>query len=99
MLFLALGFPCPCSVLAKTTLPYTRLGAELFQAQSWGLHPQLDQLTVSRSSHAILTGLGSVSCMISLFSFQLQSLYHNINFSLESLIKGDMKELKGVSRG
>ncbi|NXQ93650.1 ASAP1 protein, partial [Sagittarius serpentarius] len=24
-----------------------------------------------------------------------QSLYHNINFSLESLIKGDMKELKG----
>ncbi|XP_069727839.1 arf-GAP with SH3 domain, ANK repeat and PH domain-containing protein 1-like isoform X2 [Phaenicophaeus curvirostris] len=25
----------------------------------------------------------------------LQSLYHNINFSLESLIKGDMKELKG----
>ncbi|NXI74199.1 ASAP1 protein, partial [Anseranas semipalmata] len=26
---------------------------------------------------------------------QLQSLYHNINFSLESLIKGDMKELKG----
>uniref|UniRef100_A0A8B9CSH8 ArfGAP with SH3 domain, ankyrin repeat and PH domain 2 n=1 Tax=Anser brachyrhynchus TaxID=132585 RepID=A0A8B9CSH8_9AVES len=95
MLFLVLGFPCPCSVLAKTTLPYTRLGAELFQAQSWGLHPQLDQLTVSRSSHAILTGLGSVSCMISLFSFQLQSLYHNINFSLESLIKGDMKELKG----
>ncbi|NWS72646.1 ASAP1 protein, partial [Crotophaga sulcirostris] len=29
------------------------------------------------------------------FPFQLQSLYHNINFSLESLIKGDMKELKG----
>ncbi|XP_067164060.1 arf-GAP with SH3 domain, ANK repeat and PH domain-containing protein 1-like [Apteryx mantelli] len=25
----------------------------------------------------------------------LQSLYHNINFSLESLIKGDLKELKG----
>ncbi|XP_026723028.1 arf-GAP with SH3 domain, ANK repeat and PH domain-containing protein 1-like [Athene cunicularia] len=25
----------------------------------------------------------------------LQSLYHNINFSLESLIKSDMKELKG----
>ncbi|NXJ13203.1 ASAP1 protein, partial [Odontophorus gujanensis] len=30
-----------------------------------------------------------------LFPFQLQSLDHNINFSLESLIKGDMKELKG----
>ncbi|NXA21108.1 ASAP1 protein, partial [Ibidorhyncha struthersii] len=30
-----------------------------------------------------------------LFPFQWQSLYHNINFSLESLIKGDMKELKG----
>ncbi|XP_076207770.1 arf-GAP with SH3 domain, ANK repeat and PH domain-containing protein 1-like [Aptenodytes patagonicus] len=27
-----------------------------------------------------------------------QSLYHNINFSLESLIKGDMKELKGEFR-
>ncbi|NXE81351.1 ASAP1 protein, partial [Cochlearius cochlearius] len=30
-----------------------------------------------------------------LFPFQWQSLYHNINFSLESLIKSDMKELKG----
>ncbi|PKU44152.1 arf-gap with sh3 ank repeat and ph domain-containing protein 1-like [Limosa lapponica baueri] len=26
-----------------------------------------------------------------------QSLYHNINFSLDSLIKGDMKDLKGAS--
>ncbi|NWR56646.1 ASAP1 protein, partial [Bucorvus abyssinicus] len=30
--------------------------------------------------------------------FQWQSLYHNINFSLESLMKGAMRELKGVSR-
>uniref|UniRef100_A0A8C3K4L0 Uncharacterized protein n=1 Tax=Calidris pygmaea TaxID=425635 RepID=A0A8C3K4L0_9CHAR len=33
--------------------------------------------------------------IISLFPFQWQSLYHNINFSLDSLIKGDMKDLKG----
>ncbi|XP_052539954.1 arf-GAP with SH3 domain, ANK repeat and PH domain-containing protein 1-like isoform X4 [Tympanuchus pallidicinctus] len=42
-----------------------------------------------------LTTVGDASYLISLFPFQLQSLDHNINFSLESLIKGDMKEIKG----
>lgn len=65
---------------------------EHFKSQSWGMHP------VSRSSHAILIAVGSGSCFLSLFPFQLQSLDHNIRFSLESLIKGDMKELKGVSK-
>lgn len=50
------------------------------------------------SAQGAVQGCGA-SGVISLFPFQWQSLYHNINFSLESLIKGDMKELKGVSRG
>lgn len=54
--------------------------------------------SISRSSHAILTTVGDASYLISLFPFQLQSLDHNINFSLESLIKRDMKEIKGVSK-
>lgn len=32
-----------------------------------------------------------------IFHEQLKSMMHNINFFLDSLVKGDLKEVKGVS--